>query len=97
MNIETGCGAQSRAAILDGLQKVGLRHRPLRQMAACQIVLATHGRELTLLKSLLDDGPDYHTTYKLIYYDLQVSRPLHCFAMHKYIFASKAPECLPSA
>ena len=76
-----GDGAQNRAAVLDGLQKVGLRHRPLRQMAACRIVQATHGRDLTLLKSLLDDGPDYHTTYKLVYYDLQVALHPCCMRM----------------
>ena len=58
--------------LLDGLQKVGLRHRPLRQMWAQRILLATRGRDLTELKSLLDDAPDYHTFYKLLYSDVQV-------------------------
>ena len=61
-----------RAAIVDGLQKVGMRHRPRRQAWACNVILNTCGSDLTLLKALLDDGPDYHTTFKLVSVDLQV-------------------------
>ena len=59
---------------MDALQKVGMRHRPRRQAWACNVMLNTCGSDLTLLKSLLDDGPDYHTTFKLVSVDLQVSQ-----------------------
>ena len=65
---QTSC----RAAIVDALQKVGMRHRPRRQAWACSVLLNTGGSDLTLLKALLDDGPDYHTTFKLVSVDLQV-------------------------
>ena len=49
-----------------------MRHRPRRQQWASSIVLNTRGAELTRLKALLDDGPDYHSTFKLASTDLQV-------------------------
>ena len=64
----------NRAALLDGLQKVGMRHRPRRQEWARHLILNTHGPELTRLKAMLDDGPDYHTTFKLVGTDLQVTQ-----------------------
>ena len=48
-----------------------MRHRPSRQRWAAQILMATHGGELTRLKAYVDDGGDYHTMYKLCYFDLQ--------------------------
>ena len=68
--------AVHRAALLDGLQKKGMRHRPLRQGWAQSILLATQGLDLTQLKALLDDGADHHSFYKLVHYDLQVP-PVH--------------------
>ena len=64
---------QYRAILLDGFQKIGLRHRPLRQAYAHRILMHTHAEDLSELKSYLDDGPDYHTTFKLLYSDFQVS------------------------
>ncbi|KDD72984.1 hypothetical protein H632_c2663p0, partial [Helicosporidium sp. ATCC 50920] len=61
----------SRAVLVDALQKLGLRFRPARQSLVQAIVLATRGTDLTLLKAVLDDGGDYHSTYKLVYHDLQ--------------------------
>jgi len=58
--------------LLDGFQKIGLRHRPLRQAYAHKILMSTHAEDLSELKSYLDDGPDYHTTFKLLYSDFQV-------------------------
>lgn len=58
--------------LIDALQKIGMRYRPLRQTWASNVLLATRGLELTLLKNYLDDGGDYHTCYKLVYNDLQV-------------------------
>ena len=62
-----------RAILLDGFQKIGLRHRPLRQAYAHRILMHTHAEDLSELKSYLDDGPDYHTTFKLLYSDFQVT------------------------
>ncbi|KAK9909002.1 hypothetical protein WJX75_005921 [Coccomyxa subellipsoidea] len=61
----------TRAALLDALQKVGMRHRPSRQRWATEILKATKGTDLTRLKAFVDDGGDYHTIYKLCYTDLQ--------------------------
>jgi len=57
--------------LLDALQKVGMRWRPMRQRWASNILLSTHGRELTRLKSYVDDGDDYQTLYKMVYNDFQ--------------------------
>lgn len=43
----------------------------MRQRWACNILLSTHGRELTRLKSWVDDGDDYQTLYKMVYNDFQ--------------------------
>lgn len=48
-----------------------MRWRPLRQRWASNILLATHGRDLTRLKSYVDDGDDYQTLYKMVYNDFQ--------------------------
>ena len=61
----------SRAAIVDGLQKIGLRHRRQRQEWARDIILRTTGIQLTHFKAYIDDGGDYHSMYKLMYNDLQ--------------------------
>lgn len=61
----------SRAAIVDGLQKIGLRHRRQRQEWARDIVVQTKGLQLTYFKAYIDDGGDYHSMYKLMYNDLQ--------------------------
>lgn len=61
--------------MLDGFQKIGLRHRPLRQAYAQRILMHTHAEDLSELKAYLDDGPDYHTTFKLLYSDFQVTHP----------------------
>ncbi|KAK9810420.1 hypothetical protein WJX72_010416 [[Myrmecia] bisecta] len=61
----------SRAALVDALQKVGLRYRTQRQCWARNICLSTHGTQLTQLKAFLDDGGDYHNVYKLLYSDMQ--------------------------
>lgn len=61
----------SRAAIVDGLQKIGLRHRRQRQEWARDIILQTKGLQLTYFKAYIDDGGDYHSMYKLMYNDLQ--------------------------
>lgn len=61
----------SRAAIVDGLQKIGLRHRWQRQEWARDIILRTTGVQLTYFKAYIDDGGDYHSMYKLMYNDLQ--------------------------
>lgn len=68
---EVVCGCCCRAALLDALQKVGMRWRPLRQRYASNILLSTHGRDLTRLKSYVDDGDDYQTLYKMVYNDFQ--------------------------
>ncbi|KAL4427949.1 hypothetical protein ABPG75_002038 [Micractinium tetrahymenae] len=62
---------ETRSVLIDALQKIGMRYRPLRQAWAANVLLATRGLELTLLKNYLDDGGDYHTCYKLVYNDLQ--------------------------
>ena len=62
-----------RAVLLDGFQKIGLRHRPLRQAHAHKILMSTHAEDLSELKAYLDDGPDYHTTFKLLYSDFQAA------------------------
>ena len=61
-----------RAALLDALQKIGMRHRRLRQIWARNLICSTFSGDLARLKGLLDDGGDYHTTYKLVFVDLQV-------------------------
>ena len=61
----------ARAAMVDGLQKIGLRYRPQRQNWVKDIILQTHGLDLTHFKGYIDDGGDYHTMYKLVYNDLQ--------------------------
>jgi hypothetical protein len=61
----------SRAALVDGIQKLGLRYRPTRQSWVRDVILHTRGFELTKFKGYIDDGGDYHTMYKLIYNDLQ--------------------------
>jgi hypothetical protein len=61
----------ARAALVDGLQKLGLRYRPQRQVWARDVILQTHGLDLTHFKAYIDDGGDYHTMYKLVYNDLQ--------------------------
>lgn len=43
----------------------------MRQRWACNILLSTHGRDLTRLKSWVDDGDDYQTLYKMVYNDFQ--------------------------
>lgn len=43
-------GVLQRAALIDALQKIGLRYQPERQRAAANIVLATAGAELSQLK-----------------------------------------------
>lgn len=45
-----------RAALLDALQKVGMRHRPMRQRWALALLRATTGANLTRLKAFIDDG-----------------------------------------
>lgn len=64
-----------RASLLDALQKLGMRWRRQRQLWACSLILETKGHDLTRLKSMVDDGGDYHVMYKLVYNDLQVSVP----------------------
>jgi hypothetical protein len=61
----------SRAALVDALQKVGLRHRPRRQRWVVSVITHTHGADLTRLKSLLDDGGDHHSFFRLATVDLQ--------------------------
>lgn len=61
----------SRAAIVDGLQKIGLRHRRQRQEWARDVIVETKGLQLTYFKAYIDDGGDYHSMYKLMYNDLQ--------------------------
>jgi hypothetical protein len=80
-----------RSALLDGMQKLGLRHRKRRQQWALAILLATKGMELTRLKSFLDDGGDYHTFYKLVYNDLQVQlvycRPMYIDLHVRFVYS----------
>jgi hypothetical protein len=61
----------ARAALADGLQKLGLRYRPRRQAWVRDVMVATTGLDLTHFKAYMDDGGDYHTMYKLMYNDLQ--------------------------
>ena len=61
----------SRAALVDALQKVGLRHRPCRQRWVVSVITHTAGADLTRLKSLLDDGGDHHSFFRLATVDLQ--------------------------
>ena len=61
----------SRAALVDALQKVGLRHRPRRQRWVVSVIKHTKGADLTRLKSLLDDGGDHHSFFRLATVDLQ--------------------------
>eukprot|EP00667_Euglena_gracilis_P008233 EG_transcript_8337 len=60
----------ARAALIDALQKKGLPHNVPRQQRVQRIFLATSGREMTLLKSLLDIRKEYHNLHKLIFNDL---------------------------
>ena len=70
--------APRRAVLVDALQKVGLRYRPRRPAWAARLLLETRGAALTALKAYVDDGGDYHSTYKLAYHDLQARRgPQH--------------------
>lgn len=62
---------EARAALVDGLQKLGLRYRPQRQAWAREVILHTTGINLTHFKAYIDDGGDYHSMYKLVYNDLQ--------------------------
>jgi len=64
-------GVLARAALVDALQKVGLRHRPRRQAAAARVLLDTKGLDLTRVKALLDDGGDHHSFFRLCCFDLQ--------------------------
>lgn len=57
--------------MLDGLQKVGMRYRGRRQQWAANVLLGTNGIALTQLKGYKDAGQGYHTTYKLVFSDLQ--------------------------
>lgn len=43
-------GVLQRAALIDALQKIGMRYQPERQRAAANIVLSTAGAELSQLK-----------------------------------------------
>ena len=61
----------SRAALVDGLQKLGLRYRPQRQAWARDVIVRTLGIDLTHFKAYIDDGGDYHSMYKLVFNDLQ--------------------------
>lgn len=61
----------SRATLVDGLQKLGLRYRPQRQIWVRDVILSIKGMQLTYFKAYIDDGGDYHTMYKLVYNDLQ--------------------------
>lgn len=61
----------SRAALVDGIQKLGMRHRRQRQEWARDVIIQTYGIELTHFKAYIDDGGDYHSMYKLLYNDLQ--------------------------
>lgn len=63
----------ARAVLVDALQKLGLRYRPRRQQWARDVLVNTHGLQLTYLKCYLDDGGDFHSTYKLMSHDLQGS------------------------
>ncbi|KAK9825469.1 hypothetical protein WJX81_006378 [Elliptochloris bilobata] len=87
----------SRAALLDALQKVGMRHRPMRQRWALALLRATAGADLTRLKAFIDDGGDYHTIYKLIYHDLQGAlhreAVAHLTAEGERAYADFAAEC----
>lgn len=74
-NYTYGC----RAALLDALQKVGMRHRRSRQLWARDLVCCTTSGNLSRLKGLLDDGGDYHTTFKLVFIDLQVGLLIDCW------------------
>eukprot|EP00929_Paragymnodinium_shiwhaense_P091138 TRINITY_DN51180_c0_g1_i1.p1 TRINITY_DN51180_c0_g1~~TRINITY_DN51180_c0_g1_i1.p1 ORF type:complete len:663 (+),score=91.93 TRINITY_DN51180_c0_g1_i1:126-2114(+) len=60
----------SRAAMLFALIKTDCRHRPIRQEQAVRLICATHGKELLLLKILVDAQGDGNTLHKLIYYDI---------------------------
>lgn len=64
-------GTVARAAVVDGLQKLGLRFRPQRQTWTKDVIVNTYGLDLTHFKAYIDDGGDYHTMYKLMYHDLQ--------------------------
>lgn len=54
--MNNGALLECRAALLDALQKVGMRHRPSRQRWATEILKATKGTDLTRLKAFVDDG-----------------------------------------
>jgi len=61
----------SRSALLNALMQTGCRHRLLRQQFAVNVLLATRGKELTLLKSLIDSGGDAYSVHRLIYYEME--------------------------
>lgn len=61
----------ARAALVDGVQKLGMRYRPQRQLWVRDVMVHTTGLDLTHFKAYIDDGGDYHTMYKLVYNDLQ--------------------------
>lgn len=59
----------ARATLVDALQQIGLRNSVDAQRQAAQVLLATHGADLTELKNLIDQG-DFHNLFKLVYEDI---------------------------
>ena len=68
MDRPLGDDISDRAAVLDKLQHGSMSRRA--QVVATKVLLATHGEDLTRLKSQIDRGSDGATLHRLIYRDL---------------------------
>lgn len=61
----------SKAILLDALQKKGLKFSTKTQLAVKNLFLSCMGRDLTILKNLLDGSGTYQNLFKMIYTDLK--------------------------
>ena len=61
---------ESKAILIDGLQRKGIRFDSQGQQAVENLMLSTKKRDLTYLKSLIESGSSYHNLTKLIYSDM---------------------------
>jgi len=60
----------SKAILLDALQKIGFLLEDERE-AVRALIVSCSGRDLTILKTLVDGGGDYFNLYKLVYSDIR--------------------------
>jgi len=59
-----------KAIVIDALQKRGIRLWRENQNTVTRFILTCQGKELTLLKNIIDTGGDYFNMYKLVYEDI---------------------------